>query len=178
MRDVDDRHAARLQLADQFEESLNVISTQTARGLIEHDHPGAGTDSAGNLHQLLLRNRERIHRSRRIDRCTDRLQHLTGSAVHHVTLNETESTRKLTETQVLTHAEILAERELLMHHRHSRRQRITRTVESNRTPSEENLTLVRLLKSRENLSQCTLAGAVLTADRVAGPRAHVEAHVR
>src|SRR6266542_1782434 len=178
MRDIEHGHAARLEHADQREQSLGVVLAQTARWFIEDDDARAGPDGRRDLHELLLGGRQRIHGTIRIDRCADVRKALTRPASQGVAIHETESPGQLAEREILGDREILAEGKLLVHHRDAADQGIARVREAFRDPVEENGYFIGRIDAGENFPQGALTRSVLAAHRVTGPGLHVEADAR
>ena len=61
-----------------------------------------------------------------------------------------------------------------MDHRHARLQRVGRAGESNGLAADDDPTLVWRVNPRQQLSECALARAVFTAERMAGSRRNLE----
>ena len=76
MRHVDARHVARFQIVDQRVETLGLHLAQAARRLVEDDDARSAADGNGDLHHLLLRDRQLAESSRHVEVGADRCQHL------------------------------------------------------------------------------------------------------
>src|SRR6185437_10034044 len=117
---------------------LGVVLAEAARRLVEHDDARTGADGAGDLHDLLLGDGERIHRATGIDRRADRGEELGGATTHPVAVDEPGAPRQAAEAEVLADGQIVTEGKLLMHHRDARGERVSRTVEAERLAVERN----------------------------------------
>ena len=71
MRDVDARHAARFEPVDQRIETICLVLTQAAGGLVEHDDARPAADGHRDLDDLLLCDREFTQAQRDVEIRTD-----------------------------------------------------------------------------------------------------------
>ena len=118
MRNVDDGVPLRLQAAQQREETLHVSAPEAARRLVEHQHPAADRERAGDLDELLRGHRERA--DRRVGRnvvVPEIGQRAAGQLAHARTIEHAVSRGLRTEQNVLHHGEVRRERQLLINHR-------------------------------------------------------------
>ena len=82
------------------------------------------------------------------------------------------------EAEVLRHRQVVAERELLMDDADAGGERLLRPLKSRRAcRTTLDVPAVRLVDAGEDLSERALAGAVLAAERMTGPRGDREADV-
>ena len=79
MGDVDDGEAARLQVGDDAEQALDFALGQRGGRLVHHDDPRISREGAGDLHHLLLADREVADRHHRVEVEVEVLQHLLAS---------------------------------------------------------------------------------------------------
>ena len=177
VRHVEQRRAPRLQLGDQLVQPIGVVLIETARRLVEDDDLRSLADGRGDLRELLFGGRERAHRPSGIDRRADGGKELarpdlTGRSIDHRAMP-----RQRAEAEILGDGQVLAERELLMDHRDARATRIARRRQRERASGDLDRSTVGALDAGEDLSERALAGAVLSAHRVTGAGANVEADV-
>ncbi len=65
--DVEHRHPALAQLADQLQQRVRLVAGQRGRRLVEHDHAGVARQHLGHLDQLPGGRRERVDLRARVD---------------------------------------------------------------------------------------------------------------
>ena len=88
VRDIDARHPASSKLLDQGVQSFGLRLAQTTRRLVEDDDGGAAADRGGDLHELLLSDRQLAHWCAYIDVRADLVEHLYRSALHRGAIDE------------------------------------------------------------------------------------------
>ena len=131
MRDVDARHAARLEPVDQHVQPIRFGLTEAARRLVEHDDARAAADRDGDLHDLLLRDRQLAEPARDVE-LARRSRRASPSARARIASRSTNPrrVRNRAEAEILGDGEIVAERELLVHHPDAGGERVARAVEA------------------------------------------------
>ena len=177
MRDVEARHAACFEPVDQDIEALGFHPAQAAGGLVEHDDAGAMAHGDGDLHQLLLCERQLADAPRDVEAGADLGEHRLGAAVALFAIDEAAAGRQPPEAEVLGDGEVLAEGELLVDHPHARRERVARPRERRLDTVDEEPSLVGRIEPGEKLPEGALSGAILAAQRVARPGGDGERHI-
>ena len=131
MRDVDARHAARFEPIDQLVQPIGFGLAQAARRLVEDDDPRAAADRRGDLHHLLLRDRQLAEPARDVELGADLGEHLAARAAR-IAPRSTNPRRAGSAPRQRFSAtrQVVAERELLVHHAHARGERVARAVEA------------------------------------------------
>ena len=143
MRDVDARHAARLEPSDQLIQPIRLDLAQAARRLVEHDDARASADGDGDLHDLLLRDRQLAQPARDVDVRADLGEHRGGAPATCSAIHEPARDWQRAEAEILGDDQVVAERELLVHHADAGRERVARTAEVHLAVADEQLALVR-----------------------------------
>ena len=105
---------SRAQPIDQVVEPLRFVLRQAAGRLVEDDDPRAAADRRGDLHHLLLTDRQLAHQPPDVDLRAGRGQHLLRAPHHLAPRHERRRRRQRAEAEVFGDGQVVAERELLM----------------------------------------------------------------
>src|SRR5205085_11534852 len=94
MRDIDARHAARLQPADQRVQSLGISVRETARWLVENDDASATTHGRRDLNHLPVPDGQVAEAAIDIKRRPGFLEELNGATTCFLSINERTAPRQ------------------------------------------------------------------------------------
>ncbi len=176
MRDVHDRHPARLETADQIEQHSDIGRTEAAGWLVEDEDAAAGRERPRDLDELLrggLQGRDLSIWPNIV--VPELLQRLDRDVAHAPALDETVTHRLDPEHDVLHHAEVRRERQLLMDHRNTGAAGFERIARCVRHVVDPHRALVWRNGAGEDRHQRALARAVLADKRAHLARMHRQA---
>ncbi len=119
MRDIQDAHAARPQIAHDFEQFLRLVLGKRRRGLVHDEHPGVRAQRFGDFDELLLADRERADDRLRIDVEADHLEILARFAIDRRPVDQAETLRLAAEKNIGADRKIVGQVEFLMDQRNA-----------------------------------------------------------
>ncbi len=106
MRDVHQRHAARLEPLDLLEQQVHLASGQHRGGFVEDQHAAIADQIARDLDHLLMPDAQRAHQRIGVDRVEPDLRHgMVGILTQFGAVDPAEHTalRQTVQEQVLRH---------------------------------------------------------------------------
>ena len=112
---------ARAQAIEQRVEMFGLVLGQAAGRLVEDDHARAAADRGGDLHHLLLGDRQLTDQAPHVDGRLDRGQQRAGALLHLARETNDPAPGQIAEAEVLGDRQVLAERQLLVDDADSRR---------------------------------------------------------
>src|SRR6266850_6353042 len=168
VRDVDDAHAARLQLADDAKKIGHFGVVQRRGGLVHDQHTRVERQGLGDLHQLLLRHRQRAHADGRVEPQMHGLENAARLFVERVLVQEhaEQPAGLAADEDVLSRAEVVHQVELLMNDADAVALRRARAADFDRAAVEKDLPGVFLVHASEHLHQRGFARPVFAHQRM------------
>jgi hypothetical protein len=167
VRHVDDRHAGARQVAEDVEQMVSFRRRQRRRRLVEREQAAVERERAGDLEQLAMRDRQRLHRRVRRDRQLETREQIAGARAHVGLAKPAEAAGDLPPREDVRGGRQVGEGEhLLVHESDAARQRIARARERDRRAAERDLAAVGAQAAREDVEQRRFPGAVLADDSV------------
>ena len=166
VRDVDDRNAARGEVAHDPEQHLCLGLGQCRGRLVEDEDAAIERQRLGNLDELLARDRERPDQHGRVDRA-ERRQRRAGALVQRLVVHEPFPARvDLGHEDVLRHRHVRAERDLLVDEADPEFLRAGRRGDLHRLAVQDDLATVGAQDAVDDVHQRRFPGAVLAGDGV------------
>ena len=176
VRDVENRHAIGAQLLDDTEQLNGFGFRERRRGLVHDQHTRVERERLGNLHHLLLRDRQRADQRGRLDGQTDPLQIAPCVGVELAVINERAALGLARQEDVLCHRQMRHEIQLLMDDRNAGRLRLGCRRKPHRfTPVRDDAIVCGVLAA-DDLHQGGFAGTVLAADGMDFAHAQIQIH--
>ena len=167
VRDEDDRHAAFLQAADQVEEPLDLLFRQRSRRLVHDQDVGAERQGLGDLHELLLGNRQLLDRGARVDGDAQVLQLGQGAVALGPPVDQAHLPQQAGQLRLPAQEDVLAdglvrcEVELLVDGADAHLLGVVRGAKGHRLPAQDDAALVVAVDAAQDLHQGGLARPVL-----------------
>src|SRR5581483_4172708 len=154
--------------AERLEQRLRLLRREDRRRLVEDQAAGLAIERLQDLDPLLLAERQLPDTRARIDGDPVPLAELGDAALDPAWMHEKALplTAVVAEDDVLGDRERRDEAEVLVHHPDPRVEGVPGRPEVDRPAAEQDLALVRLVETREDVRERRLAGAVLTEQRV------------
>ena len=116
VRHIKDHVAARLEIADDGKEPLDLAGGKTARRLIEGDDARAAREGLGNFHQLALRDGQMADLGVGIDFLADPCEVALGLGTQLAAIHDAALGRQVAEKQILRDTHFRHEKQFLVDH--------------------------------------------------------------
>ena len=114
VRDVEHRHAARIQLGDQLKQTFGLAGGQRCGGLVHDQQFCLAREGLGDFDQLLLSDDQIPHLGVGVDFQSHLLQHHRGLAAHRVIVEQPAALLLVAEKDILRDGQVVGEVEFLM----------------------------------------------------------------
>ena len=174
VRDEDDAPALRDEVAHGLEHALDLRLAECRCRLVENEQARVADEEAGDLDELPLADRERLHRRPELDVAKAELVEDAACVLGEAATPVDEGHVEPSEEDVVLDAELRHEAQLLVHERDAVCLRVVWVPERDLLALEADHAFVRLDEPDERLHEGALAGAVVPADRVHLAVPHVE----
>jgi hypothetical protein len=166
MRDINDRQATGLQLAEDREQTGRLGAIQGGGRLVEDKDASRSAEGAGDLNKLALAGRQGIGPRAGIDGETELLEVFGGPAPQGAAIEPGAYVGLVAESEVLGDAQRADKAQFLVDHRHATFEGVGRAPEADALAVEKNLAAIGPDRAAEDAHQGALAGAVLAAEGV------------
>ncbi len=181
MGDVDDPDAVGTEPLHHAEEALLLLPGERSGRFVHDDDPGTGTEGTGDLHQLLLRHRERSDLRIGIDLGSDTAQQLLGGFSPGAPSDPAERPESLEpDPDVFRHREVGEQRRLLIDAGDTEAMGFSGREGRDPVAADLDGAFIGLMSAGDDLDQCRFAGAVLAQQRMhlSGPQVERNAFER
>ena len=174
VRDEDDAPALRDEVARGLEHALDLRLAERRGRLVENEEARVTDEEAGDLDELPLADRERLHRGPELDVAKAELVENAPCVLGEAAAPVDERHVEAPEKDVVLDAQLRHETQLLVHERDAVCLRVMWVPERDLLAVEADHAFVRPDEADESLHEGALAGAVVPADRVHLADPHVE----
>ena len=174
MRNVENRDALRLELANELQERGRLNGRQRSGRLVEDGDPVRDREGPGDLRQLALRDGEPHDGFRHWSVDPEDAHRLDRPAVHLPVVDGQPPPDFAAQKHVLGDRQIGREHDLLMNQDDPAPFRVDRPLQLDRRAVERHRAARRREMAAKDLHQRRLAGAILADDRVHLARSHAE----
>ncbi len=164
VRDVEQRHALRLQVGERAKQRVHFVRRQDRGRLVEDDHPVRHQECAGDLDHLPLGDRQPPDEGVGRGRAAERREALGRDPSHRRAIKKKAASLLASEKQVLGDRELAGEELFLMDQHDAMPLGVRRGRKPDRHAVQQDFARVRLLISAEQLDEGRFAGTVLAED--------------
>jgi hypothetical protein len=178
MTDEHDRRAGVAQLANDAEEVRDLAGREGGRRFVHQQHPRPLAERRGQLHHLLVGNREPAHLGPRVDLHAQRAEHFLRPGLHRASIQQPQRIprRGVPRVDVLRDVQVRKRQRLLVNQRDPVPLRILRRVQVHGLIVNEDAARVRPMHSGEDLQQRAFSRAVLAEKCVHLAGQQIEIH--
>ena len=177
VRDVDDRDVVAPQVLHHAEQDVDLVVGQCRGRLVHDEDPHVLQEDPGDLHQLLLADRQVPHHPVGVEVLTQTAQHLGGPGALGGVVDEPSTSPELaSREQVLGDRHVREQAQLLVDDPDAEPARVPRAVDRHRLTVEQDRARARLLRTGEDLHQRRLARPVLADEHVHTTPERLERH--
>ena len=176
VRDVEDAHAAALQLVDHLEQLAGFRLGERRGGLVHDQQLGIERQGLGDLDHLPLRDRQRAHDGVCRDADPEALQACQGVGVQACAVDKPALAGLAGQVDVFGHRQVRHEVQLLVNDRDARRLGLVRRIEVPHFALVGERAFVGRELAADHFHQRRLAGAVFAAHRVHLAAVQFQAH--